>query len=99
MCLLFHRFNVNGDGECHKCIEGAICPGGSQVLSAYGYWQDPAVAMTEPLLFVCTGQSCCDQNTGCTIENTCTGNTTGPLCSLCVNEKDSRWSDDCRSHA
>lgn len=53
------------------------------------------MATTNPLFFECPEESCCDQVNGCQLEFTCTGNTTGPLCSLCVNEDESRWSSEC----
>lgn len=33
-------FNLNGDGRCRACPEGAICDGGTHLAAARGYWQE-----------------------------------------------------------
>lgn len=88
-------FNVNGDGVCHPCVEGAICNGGREILAQRGFWQDPALSESDPIFYECTGESCCESETGCSLAEMCTGNTTGPLCSVCLLADQSRWESDC----
>ncbi|RKO94032.1 hypothetical protein BDK51DRAFT_34461 [Blyttiomyces helicus] len=50
-----NTFNQEYDSNC---ILGAYCPGGSAILAATGYWQDPAESNVDDAFIECPAKTC-----------------------------------------
>jgi len=85
-------YNSNGTDVCYTCPEGAVCNGGSSLLAAQNYWQNPAF-VADPQFFLCGSTHCCPE-VGCDQNNTCIGLYGGNLCSSCPDGCYD-WNDEC----
>ncbi|KAJ3211427.1 hypothetical protein HK099_008006, partial [Clydaea vesicula] len=72
----------------------AICNGGKDILAKQSFWVDIKLSNSTPEFFECTGETCCDKENGCELDKTCSPDTSGPLCEMCVDGK-SKWSAEC----
>lgn len=94
-------YNVNGNSTCLECPNGGYCPGGSEVDTIYGWWQNSNsllnsnTSLRAVSMMRCTGSTCCKSNTSCSIQETCSGNTTGSLCSTCASSEYKLWDNQC----
>ncbi len=94
-------FNINGNGRCLGCPNGGYCPGGSTVDTVFGWWQNEQsllhsnVSQRAVLMKRCDGTTCCSSKTSCPIQSTCSGNTTGSLCSSCKSADYQLWNNEC----
>ncbi|KAJ3378213.1 hypothetical protein HDU92_007573, partial [Lobulomyces angularis] len=82
------------DNICLPCPNGAICNGGKDILAKQSFWVDIKLSNSTPEFFECTGETCCDKENGCELDKTCSPDTSGPLCEMCVDGK-SKWSAEC----
>ncbi|KAJ3395825.1 hypothetical protein HDU92_004838 [Lobulomyces angularis] len=94
-------YNTLGDNICRPCPEYGICDeGADKVYAALNSWQDSfSYKNSTPQIFPCKTGTCCQKSDGCDVNSMCTGSgvtqTTGPLCSECVDSRYAMWSDNC----
>ncbi|KAJ3227173.1 hypothetical protein HK099_003136 [Clydaea vesicula] len=89
-------YNTLGDNICRPCPEY----GADKVYAALNSWQDSfSYKNSTPQIFPCKTGTCCQKSDGCDVNSMCTGSgvtqTTGPLCSECVDSRYAMWSDNC----
>ncbi|KAJ3220211.1 Leucine-zipper-like transcriptional regulator 1 [Clydaea vesicula] len=91
-------YNTNGNGICESCPHGGVCPGGSEVNVAVGFWQDANSSTSFPYIYKCPIDTCCSIAQGCNTTQQCKYGTTGALCSECSEAGHSLWVNEWYDH-